>query len=130
MEAVESRCKCRFPLSNLLEESFICEVSPDLLTYRAAVLGTYNYNGTQILSFIQHWASGGPRIKTGPAGEHVRVDSSCPVEISSLDEPECGQNKDGCLTFASDPSSFALCAEHQLDDKDIAKCFGGCVHSS
>ena len=95
-----------------------------------AILGTYNYNGTQILRSIQQWASSGPRIKTGPAGENVRVDSSCPVEISSLDEPECGQNKDGCLTFGSDRSSFASCAEHQLGDKDIANCFEGCVLSS
>lgn len=97
------------------------------MTYRNSLLGTYNFNGNQILSFIQDWVSSGPRIKVGAGGEHVRIDSSCVTAIFSLDEPECGLRKDGCLTFGNDLSSFGTCAEHQLGSKRIANCFNGCL---
>ena len=91
VEAIERRCKCHFPTTNLLEESFSCEDSPNLMTYRNTLLGTPNFNGTQIVGFIQNWVSTRPRIKIERS--HVRVDSRCPVAISSLDEPECGQRE-------------------------------------
>ena len=85
VEAIKRRCKCHFLITNLLEESFSCEDSLSLLTYRNTLLNTHNFNGTQIIGFIQDWVSTSPRIKMERS--HVRVDSSCPVAISSLDEP-------------------------------------------
>ena len=61
------------------------------MTYRNMLLDTQYFNSTQIIGFIQEWVSISPRIKIGIG--HVRVDSSCPVAVSSLDESECG----GCL---------------------------------
>ena len=122
VEAIERRCKCPFPITNLLEESFSCEDSLNLLTYRNTLLGTHNFNGTQIIGFIQDWVSTSPRIKMERS--HVRVDSSCPVAISSLDEPECGQ-REGCLTYDDDPK-YAMCAEH-LANQNIARCFERCI---
>ena len=90
IEAVQRHCKCHFLPSNLLDDSFSCEESHDILTYRGTLLGTHNFNGSQIVKFIQDWASGGPRIKIGYHTEYVRVDDSCPVVISSLDGPDCG----------------------------------------
>ena len=89
VEAVKLRCKCPFPFTNLLEGSFSCEESPDLMTYRSALLGTHNFNGSRIVGFIQDWVSSGPRIKIDRRS-HVRVDSSCQVALTSLDEQECG----------------------------------------
>ena len=57
----------------------------------------------------------------------MRVDSSCPVAISSLDEPACGQKKEECL--CDDDPKYAKCAE-QLNNENIANCFeGSVVHS-
>ena len=123
VEAIKRRCKCHFLITNLLEESFSCEDSLSLLTYRNTLLNTHNFNGTQIIGFIQDWVSTSPRIKMERS--HVRVDSSCPVAISSLDEPECGQ-REGCLTYDDDPQSFTTCAEH-LANQNIARCFEGCI---
>ena len=90
------------------------------MIYRNALLGTHNFNGTQIIGFIQDWVSTGPLIKIN--GNSVRVDSSCPVVISMLDEPTCGQ-KEECL--CNDPN-YAMYAKH-LNNDNIASCFEGCV---
>ena len=66
--------------------------------------------------------STGPLIKIGK--KSVRVDSSCPVAISSMDEADCGQSKKECL-YDNDPK-YAMCAENLVND-DIANCFEGCV---
>ena len=124
VEAIERHCRCHFPITNLLEESLSCENSLNLMTYRNTLLSTYNFNATQIIGFIQDWVSTSPRIKIERS--HVRVDSSCPVAISSLDEPECGQSE-GCL-YDDDPN-YARCAEH-LGNQDIANCFEGCIFRS
>ena len=57
------------------------------------LLGTHNFNSTQIIGFIQDWVSTGPLIKIN--GNPLRVDSSCPTAISSVDDPVCGEKK--CL---------------------------------
>ena len=69
------------------------------MIYRNTLLGTLNFNGTQITGFIQDWVNTGPLIKIDR--NPVRVDSSCPTAISSLDEPVCGEEK--CL-FDNDPN--------------------------
>ena len=54
----------------------------------------------------------------------MRVEGSCPVAISSLDEPECRQ-REGCFTYEENPK-YAMCAEH-LSNQNIARCFEGCI---
>ena len=54
----------------------------------------------------------------------MRVNSSCPVAISSLNEPECGQKEEECL-YDDDPK-YARCTEH-LKNERIAMCFEGCI---
>ena len=129
-KAVTRRCKCQFLVSNLLEDSFSCEESTNFLTYRSTLRGTYNFNGSQITDFIQDWVSSGPRIKIGYDREYVRIDSSCPAAISSLDEPDCGHDTNngnsGCQTYGDNPGSFTQCAQ-ELDDSGIARCIEGCV---
>ena len=66
--------------------------------------------------------STGPLIKINRRS--VRVDSRCPVAISLMDEPDCGQNKKECL-YDND-SKYAMCAENLVND-NIANCFKGCV---
>ena len=90
------------------------------MIYRNALIGTLNFNGTQIVDFIQDWVSTGPLIEVN--GSSMRVDSSCPTAISSLNEPVCGEEK--CL-YDNDPR-YVMCAQH-LVDNNIANCFEGCV---
>jgi hypothetical protein len=93
------------------------------MIYQNALIGTLNFNGTQIIDFIQVWVSTGPLIEVD--GDSMRVDSSCPTAISSLNEPVCGENlKKECL-YDNDPR-YAMCAQHLADD-NIATCFEGCV---
>ena len=92
------------------------------MIYRNALLGTHNFNGTRIVDHIQDWVSTGPLIKID--GNSVRVDSSCPTAISSLDEPVCGEKKEECLCDY-DPK-YTKCAQH-LDDDNVANCFEGCI---
>ena len=40
IEAIESRCECRFPRANLVKASFSCARSPNLTTYRNTLIGT------------------------------------------------------------------------------------------
>ena len=89
------------------------------MIYRNTLIGTHNFNGTQITDFIQDWVNTGPLIKIDK--NPVRVDSSCPTTISSLDEPVCGEEK--CLY---ENPKYVMCAQH-LANNDIATCFEGCV---
>ena len=91
------------------------------MIYRNVLIGTHNFNGTQISGFIQDWVNTGPLIKID--GNPVRVDSSCPTAISSLDEPVCGEKKE-CVCDVN--PKYAMCAQH-LADNNIAICFEGCV---
>ena len=58
------------------------------MTYRNAILSTKEANRTQVIGFIQDWVSTGPLMKVA-VGNSVRVDSSCYVAISALDESGC-----------------------------------------
>ena len=93
------------------------------MIYRNTLLGTLNFNGTQIVDFTQDWVSTGPLIEID--GNSVRVDSSCPTAISSLNEPVCGDKKEEECLYDYDPN-YARCAQH-LDDNNVATCFEGCV---
>ena len=56
------------------------------MTYRGTLFGTRNVNGTEIVGFIQDWVNTNPLIMTDN-NQFARVDSNCPVVISSLNDP-------------------------------------------
>ena len=89
IEAIESRCECHFPKGNLLKASFSCSSSPSLTTYRNTLIGTHNFNATQLIGFFQDWVTSAPQINIKDYS--VWLDSSCPVAIASLKEVECGE---------------------------------------
>ena len=88
-EAIMLRCECHFPREHLLQETFSCASSPNLTTYRNTLIGTHNFNATQLIGFIQSWVTSELRI-TIKRSYSIWLDKSCPVAVSSLDEPECG----------------------------------------
>ena len=100
------------------------EDSQNAIIYRNALLGTHNFNGTMITGFIQDWVGTGPLIKIN--GNPVRVDSSCPTAISSLEDPVCGEKEEKPSSSCDYNPKYAMCAQH-LDDNNIANCFEGCV---
>ena len=113
IRAIESRCECLFPQDNLLEATFTCGYSPTLTTYRNTLLGTHNFNATQLIGFIQDWVTSGPRINV--KGYAVRIDKSCPVAIASMNEPECGEVSN------SDDPNVTKCVE-DLGNQDFVEC--------
>ena len=115
IDAVESRCKCHFPHSHLLNGSFHCQSSSTHVTYRNTLIGTYNFNATQLLSFIQDWVSSGASVKVD--WYSVGIDKHCPVAIASLNERECGHEMCG------DPRYHR--ARH-VSDFDMPPCFDTC----
>ena len=121
IEAIESRCECHFPKENLFEASFSCASSPNLTTYRNTLIGTHNFNATQLIGFIQDWVSSGPQIRVKMYA--VWLDSSCPVAISSLKEPECGQVSQ--YPCANDPIVIK-CVEH-LGNENFTDCVNSCI---
>ena len=121
IEAIESRCECHFPKVNLLKASFSCAISPNLTTYRNTLIGTHNFNATRLIGFIQDWVNSGPKINIKTYT--VWLDSSCPVAISSLKEPECGLVSQ--CPCANDPN-VVKCVEH-LENEDFAECINSCV---
>ena len=70
-------------------------------------------------SFKTGWTLHGPLIVIDK--NSVRVNSSCPTIISSLDRPVCGE-KEKCL-YNSD-RKYAM-SQH-LANNNIATCFEGC----
>jgi hypothetical protein len=120
-EAIESRCKCCFPRVNLLKASFSCASSPNLTTYRNTLIGTHNFNATQLIGFIQDWVTSAPQINIKDYS--VWLDSSCPVAIASLKEPECGEVRH--CPCANDPT-VVKCMEF-LGNENFAGCINSCV---
>lgn len=106
-EAIESRCECLFPKDNLLEATFSCGHSPNLTTYRNTLLGTHNFNATQLIGFIQDWMTSEPRININ--GYAVKIDKSCSAAIASMNEPECGEVNN--CPHADDPN-VAKCVQN------------------
>ena len=121
VEAIESRCECHFPRANLLQPLFSCASSPNLTTYRNTLIGTHNFNATQLIGFVQDWVTSAPQINIKDYS--VWLDSSCPVAIASLKEPECGEVKQ--CPCAHDPN-VVKCMEH-LGNENFAECINTCI---
>ena len=121
INAIESRCECRFPRDHLLKATFKCASSPNLTTYRNTLIGTHNFNATQLIGFIQDWVESGPDIDIKDYA--VSVDKGCPVAIASQSDPECGEVSQ--CPCANDPN-VAKCVEHLGNDAFTA-CINSCI---
>ena len=115
IKAVEGRCECHFPRSHLLNGSFHCQCSSTQAIYRNVLIGTYNFNATHLVGFIQDWVNSGASVKMDQYS--VDIDNSCPITTGSLTKPKCGQDMH-C------PPSNKTCAMH-IGDRDTDSCFNG-----
>ena len=111
------------PRANPLKPSFSCGSSPNLITYRNTLIGTHivNFNATQPVGLIQDWVTSAPQINIKDYA--VWLDSSCPIAVASLKEPECW--KVWQCPCANDPN-VVKCVEF-LGNESVADCINSCV---
>ena len=88
VKAVRERCGCDFPATDIMDGVFSCSNATIEVTYKATIRGRDETTTAGILrSQIQQWALTSPVIKFEKL--LLLVDSTCPVVIQSLDDPEC-----------------------------------------
>ena len=87
-ELGDSCTDCVITSDTIDEQYFYCDPeSPVFVTYRARLEGTPYTDSSELLSLIEAWVEEGPNIT---AGGDLLVTPECPVEISSLTDPEEG----------------------------------------
>ena len=91
MEILAASCSdCSITNDIIDKQSFSCyPESPSFLTYRARLEGTSERDSSSLVSLIETWVRGGATVIV--TGVLMRVDTECPVAISSLGEKECLQ---------------------------------------
>ena len=95
-EMTASCAECGVTNDIIDKQSFACfPESPTHVTYRARLEGTSETDSGSLISLIEEWVSGGASIIV--TGVLMRVDSECPVAISSLSEEECSFTTDGTM---------------------------------
>ena len=80
-------CHCRFVAYRITNAAFDCFTSLDKVTFRAVINGNADTTSLQLLDYIKQWVGGGAKVPV--QGLRLTVDPTCPVEISSIDDPEC-----------------------------------------
>ena len=87
-EELSGSCKCQITTDNIDEESFACsEASPNSVTYRARLSGTFERDSTFLISLIKDWVSTGSTIRV--RGMLIWVGEECSTAISDLNEGVC-----------------------------------------
>ena len=84
VSAINTRCNCRLPENTISSGVFSCRGAQNVVSYRSTVTGL---NATQLIGHIKDWVSGAATIRMD--WYLMDVYSSCPVDIGTLDEPEC-----------------------------------------
>ena len=77
---------CGFSEGSIDEGGFQC-LGPDeeYVTFRATLSGTVN--SFQLISYVVEWVQSSPTVLV--QGLRLTVDKSCPVDITSLQDPGC-----------------------------------------
>ena len=74
----------------------MCENDEPLqVVYRANITTYASYSASQLVSYIEEWIRQGASITSGVF--MVTFDSSCPVEVSDINEPICRLSAGTCL---------------------------------
>ena len=89
---------------------------PEPLPLNLPMIGTHNFNATQLIGFIQDWVTSAPQINIKDYS--VWLDTSCPVAITTLREPEYGEVSQ--CPCANDPNVIK-CMEN-LENEDFTSC--------
>ena len=90
-EAILAEGNINIPLENIDKGYFSCYSYQNQTTYRTNIIGTETASAVKGRVYLQKWVESGAAVKLG--WHLVYIDSSCPVRISSMSEPECGQTE-------------------------------------
>ena len=88
-EAILAEGNITIPLENIDEGCFSCYSYKNQTTYRTKIIGIETASAVKWSGYIQKSVESGVTVKLG--WYLVYIDKNCPVSISSLSEPECGQ---------------------------------------
>ena len=90
-KAVSTACSCTFPPSHLINGTILCPAAnSEELILRVYVVSTETLTSAAIVSLVSAWVRGQPGVTSGVA--KVTFDSSCPVNISNLQDSICTGN--------------------------------------
>ena len=99
-EELSGSCQCQITTDSIDEESFACfETSPNSVTYRARLSGTFERDSASLISLIEEWVSTGPTIRV--RGVLMRVGEECFTAISDLREGVCSSSETQTTTSSS-----------------------------
>ena len=87
-EAIRQRCDCDFSTSDIVDGVFSCRNVTTEVTYRATLRGRIDTDRAgRLRSQVRRFVQRGPAITYDTF--LLWVDSTCPVNLSSLTDPEC-----------------------------------------
>ena len=91
-KAVNELCKCGFSRETFYDiditAGFQCfDQSPAAVTFRGVIGPSLTANSSLLISYLEQWVATDPTIVV--LSSRLSVDSSCSVEISNFNDPEC-----------------------------------------
>ena len=87
VEAISGGCNCEFPAAFIRSGIFQCWNAQDRVTYRSVIVGMEHHNATELLRALEEWVNSEPVLQVEKLG--LWVSTKCPVQISSLSDPQC-----------------------------------------
>ena len=92
IDAIRQSCsQCGFSKKFLNGEELICEEdNPLQVVYRAHIIDYASLSSSELVDIIEQWVMGGATATTD-LGVVVAFDASCPVSITSTNDPVCQQ---------------------------------------
>ena len=96
---------CNITSDNIDGEFFTCFNPSSLyVTYRARLSGIPD--GLILVSYIEDWVSGGASVLV--QGVQIRLDTVCPVSITSFDDGECSESPTSASCQSSSDNTAAI----------------------
>ena len=88
MNAINSRCFCDFPITNLIDGTVLCpgDDSKDLV-YRGYIVRLDHLTSDQLLTYVDAWVRSGPYIASGVAAIHFNP--NCTISVPAMNETVC-----------------------------------------
>ena len=113
-KAISDGCNCSFPVEFIRTGQYTCWSAPTEVTYRSTIVGTETHNSSQLIGFIDEWVNTRTTVKIEWLLHKVYPD--CPVQISSLSEPECMSSE----PLTGDPTLITT-------DPQVIQCVNACL---
>ena len=94
VDRTEQLCRCGFTAGHIdhAVSGLQCSNQLNQVVFRSNLHGTATTNASTLTNYINQWTSSGVSITV--LGLILKIDSMCPVRISSLSDPECASVTD------------------------------------